>query len=159
MPPKRSASCSRMLPPGCTDTPQLDCVDRATYLHDLFLASDTTVAVLTDVPNSGPSNAPIPFPEALSTQQITAGLARGGASRLLVENIIAPNVGPVEATLDEMSSAVAVRAAGGVQGVHGLEPERPGLLAGGSRPSVCRPSSTPTTSASRSSSRTRASRS
>jgi hypothetical protein len=95
-----------MLPPGCTDNPQLDCVDRATYLHDLFLASDTTVAVLTDVPNSGPSNAPIPFPEALSTQQITDGLVHGGASRLLVENIIAPNVGPLAATLDEMSSAV-----------------------------------------------------
>jgi hypothetical protein len=96
-----------MLPAGCTDTPQLDCVDRANYLHDLFLASDTTVAVLTDVPNSGPSNAPIPFADALSTEQITAGLTGGGASRVLVENVIAPNVGPVEATLEEMSSAVA----------------------------------------------------
>jgi hypothetical protein len=95
-----------MLPAGCTDNPQLDCVDRATYLHDLFLASETTVAVLTDVPNSGPSNAPIPFPEALSTQQITDGLVHGGASRVLVENIISPNVGALSATLDEMSSAV-----------------------------------------------------
>lgn len=60
-----------MLPAGCTDNPQLDCVDRATYLHDLFLASETTVAVLTDLPNSGPSNAPLPFTDALSTQQIT----------------------------------------------------------------------------------------
>ena len=64
--------------------------------------SDTTVAILTDVPNSGPANAPVPFAEALSTQEITAGLTHGGASRLLVENIISPNVGPVEATLDEM---------------------------------------------------------
>ena len=96
-----------MLPAGCTDTDQLDCVDRASYLHDIFLASDTTVAVLTDVPNSGPSNAPIPFSDALSTQQITAGLTGGGAPRLLVENIIAPNVGPVAATLEEMSSAMA----------------------------------------------------
>ena len=95
-----------MLPSGCSDNPQLDCVDRATYLHDLFLASDTTVAVLTDVPNSGPTNAPIPFPEALTTQQITDGLVHGGASRLLVENIIAPNVGPLQATLDEMAGAV-----------------------------------------------------
>jgi hypothetical protein len=95
-----------MLPPGCTDTPQLDCVDRANYLHDLFLASDTTVAVLTDVPNSGPSNAPIPFADALSTEEITAGLTGGGASRVLVENILAPNVGAVAATLEEMSSAV-----------------------------------------------------
>jgi uncharacterized protein len=95
-----------MLPPGCTDNPELDCVDRATYLHDMFLASDTTVAILTDVPNSGPSTAPMPFAEALSTQQITAGLVHGGASRLLIENIIAPNVGPIGAVLDEMSSAV-----------------------------------------------------
>ena len=58
-----------MLPAGCTDTDQLDCVDRASYLHDLFLASDTTVAVLTDVPNSGPSNAPIPFSDALGTNR------------------------------------------------------------------------------------------
>ncbi len=105
--PETTSLVLSMLPPGCADTPQLDCVDRANYLHDLFLASDTTVAVLTDVPNSGPSNAPIPFSGALSTKEITAGLTGGGASRVLVENIIAPNVGPVGATLDEMSSAVA----------------------------------------------------
>jgi hypothetical protein len=104
--PETVSLVESMLPPGCTDDPQLDCVDRATYLHDMFLASDTTVAILTDVPNSGPSNAPIPFAEALSTQQITSGLVHGGASRLLVENIIAPNVGLVGATLDEMSNAV-----------------------------------------------------
>jgi predicted TIM-barrel fold metal-dependent hydrolase len=94
-----------MLPAGCTDSPQLDCVDRATYLHDLFLASDTTVAVLTDVPNSGPANAPIPFPDAVDTQTIAAGLTHGGASRVLVENVIAPNVGPLGSTLDEMTNA------------------------------------------------------
>ena len=95
-----------MLPTGCTDDPKLDCVDRATYLHDLFLASDTTVAMLSDVPNAGTATAPVPFPDALSTQQITAGLARGGAGRVLVQNIIAPNVGPIGGTLDEMSNAV-----------------------------------------------------
>jgi len=95
-----------MLPPGCSDEPRLDCVDRATYLHDLFLASDTTMAMLSDVPNSGATDAPVPFPQALGTQQITAGLTGGGASRLLVQKIIAPNVGPLSATLDQMSSAV-----------------------------------------------------
>ena len=96
-----------MLPPGCSDSAQLDCVDRANYLHDLFLASNTTVAVLTDVPNSGPSNAPIPFTDAVRTQQVTNELTAGGFNRVLVENIIAPNVGPLQATLDEMSSTVA----------------------------------------------------
>lgn len=95
-----------MLPPGCTDSSQLDCVDRASYLHDMFLASDTTVALLTDVPNSGPATAPIPFSSALNTQKITDGLVHGGASRMFVENIIAPNVGQLGETLDEMSSAV-----------------------------------------------------
>jgi hypothetical protein len=104
--PETTSLVLSMLPAGCTDTPQLDCVDRANYLHDLFLASDTTIAVLTDVPNSGPSSAPIPFADALSTQDITAGLTSGGANRVLVENIIAPNVGPIATTLDEMSSAV-----------------------------------------------------
>ncbi len=104
--PETTSLVLSMLPVGCTDATQLDCVDRASYLHDMFLASDTTMAMLTDVPNSGPSNAPIPFPEALRTQQISAGLTDGGASRLLVENIIAPNVGPLSATLDEMSSAM-----------------------------------------------------
>jgi len=95
-----------MLPEGCSDDPRLDCVDRATYLHDLFLASDTTMTMLTDVPNSGPLTAPVPYSDALSTQKLTAGLTGGGASRLLVQNVIAPNVGPIGATLDEMSSAV-----------------------------------------------------
>jgi uncharacterized protein len=104
--PETTGLVLSMLPPGCTDIPQLDCVDRAAYLHDLFLASDTTVAILTDVPNSGPSNAPIPFPDALITQQTTDHLTGGGAPRVFVENIIAPNVGPLGATLDEMSNAV-----------------------------------------------------
>jgi uncharacterized protein len=104
--PETTGLVLSMLPADCADTDKLDCVDRANYLHDLFLASDTTMAVLTDVPNSGPSNAPIPFPEALSTQRITSQLTAGGSSRILVENILAPNVGPVSATLDEMTSAV-----------------------------------------------------
>jgi uncharacterized protein len=105
--PETTGLVLSMLPADCSDTNRLDCVDRANYLHDLFLASDTTVAVLTDVPNSGPANAPIPFPSALDTQRITNELTAGGSDRVLVENIIAPNVGPVGATLEEMTSAVA----------------------------------------------------
>jgi len=105
--PETTSLVLSMLPPGCSDTPQLDCVDRANYLHDLFVSSDTTIAVLTDVPNSGPSTAPVPFPDALHTQQVTNALTAGGFNRVLVENIIAPNVGPLQATLDEMSNAAA----------------------------------------------------
>jgi predicted TIM-barrel fold metal-dependent hydrolase len=94
-----------MLPSGCSDNPALDCVDRANYLHDMFLASDTTMAMLTDVPNSGSSDAPVPFPQELATQQVLDDLTHGGANRLLVQKVIAPNVGPLGACLDEMTAA------------------------------------------------------
>jgi len=91
--------------PACGASNQLECADRAAYLHDLFLASDTTVAMLSDVPNSGPADAPVPFPDQLGTQQLAAQLTHGGAPRVLVHNVIAPNVGPIGARLDEMEAA------------------------------------------------------
>jgi len=96
-----------MLPAGCAAADRLQCVDRAAYLHDLFLTSDTTVAMLSDVPNSGPTDAPVPFAAAIGTQAATTALTGGGASRLLVQNVIAPNVGPLGARLDDMSAAAA----------------------------------------------------
>jgi hypothetical protein len=96
-----------MLPGGCQASDRLQCVNQATYLHDVFLASDTSVAMLTDVPNSGPDNAPLPFPAAVNTAEMVAQLAHGGANRLLVNNVIAPNVGPLGAHLDAMAAAVA----------------------------------------------------
>ncbi len=98
---------SGMLPPDCQAANPLECANRAAYLHDVFLTSDTTVALLSDVPNSGPDDAPIPFPEAVATQQLAAELTTGGASRVLVHNVIAPNVGDLGARLDEMSANVA----------------------------------------------------
>jgi hypothetical protein len=47
----------------------------------------------------------VPFPQAVKTEELVGTLARWGASRLLVENVIAPNVGPLEACLDEMTAA------------------------------------------------------
>lgn len=95
-----------MLPEGCVAENKLECVDESAYLHDVLLASDTAMAVLTDVPNSGASNAPVPFSQAVKTKALVASLAAGGANRLLVENVIAPNVGPLGASLDEMTAAV-----------------------------------------------------
>ncbi|HWW53144.1 MAG TPA: amidohydrolase family protein, partial [Acidimicrobiales bacterium] len=96
-----------MLPEGCRQADPLDCVDRAAYLHDLFLSSDTTVAMLSDVPNSGAGDAPIPFTDALGTQHAAGGLTAPGASRLLVQRVIAPNVGDLQARLDDMTAAAA----------------------------------------------------
>ncbi|MDQ6616013.1 MAG: amidohydrolase [Actinomycetota bacterium] len=94
-----------MLPGGCQAANRLQCVNQAAYLHDIFLASDTAVAMLTDVPNSGPTDAPLPFPAALDTAHMVAQLAHGGANRLLVNQVLAPNVGPLGAQLDAMTAA------------------------------------------------------
>jgi uncharacterized protein len=95
-----------MLPPDCTAADPLTCVDRSAYLHDVFLASDTTVALLSDVPSTGPSDDPIPFADAEGTQQLAAALTRGGASRLLLQNVLAPNFGQLQARLDQMTQTV-----------------------------------------------------
>jgi predicted TIM-barrel fold metal-dependent hydrolase len=88
--------------PDCGAPNPLECASRAAYLHDLFLASDTTVAMLSDVPNAGPVDAPVPFPDQLGTQQLAAQLAKPGAARVLVHNVIAPNFGDLQARLAGM---------------------------------------------------------
>ncbi len=91
--------------PDCGSANRLECASRAAYLHDLFLASDTTVAMLSDVPNSGPADAPIPFADALGTQQLATQLTKEGARRVLVFNMVAPNFGDLNAHLDTMEVA------------------------------------------------------
>jgi len=96
-----------MLPADCMADNPLECVNRASYIHDVFLASDTTLALLSDVPNSGADDAPIPFADAIGTQEFATSLTHGGAPRVLVHNVIAPNVGDLKARLDEMTANVA----------------------------------------------------
>ncbi|HEX4492917.1 MAG TPA: amidohydrolase family protein [Acidimicrobiia bacterium] len=95
--------------PDCNAADPFDCADRANYLHDMFVLSDTTVAMLTDVPNSGPDDAPLPFSDALATQTFADQLTRDGASRVLVQNVIAPNFGDLHARLDGMTATAATR--------------------------------------------------
>ncbi len=94
----------RLVPESCTAPDPLECLDRAHYIHDLFLASDTTVAMLTDVPNSGPGDAPVPYTENLGTTKFAASLAAGSAPRVLPQIVLAPNFGPIEAALDGVSA-------------------------------------------------------
>jgi predicted TIM-barrel fold metal-dependent hydrolase len=95
--------------PDCDSDDPFACADRANYLHDMFVLSDTTVAMLTDVPNSGPDNAPLPFSDAVGTQAMADRLTRDGASRVLVQNVIAPNFGDLHAHLDGMTATAATR--------------------------------------------------
>ena len=50
-----------LVPEGCAEADPMVCLDRAAYVEAMFLASDTTVALLSDVPNSGDGDAPVPF--------------------------------------------------------------------------------------------------
>ena len=102
-------SLLQLLPPQCSSANPLDCVNRAAYVHDVFLASDTTVALLSDVPSTGPADAPIPFGDAIGTQDLVAQLAHGGAPRLLLHDVIAPNFGDLPARLDGMAQAAATK--------------------------------------------------
>src|SRR3984885_11675470 len=42
-----------LVPADCTASNRLTCLDRSAYLHDMFLASDTTMALLSDLPATG----------------------------------------------------------------------------------------------------------
>lgn len=95
-----------MVPADCVASEPLTCVDRSAYLHDMFLASDTTVALLSDLPSTGERDDPLPFTDAEGTRELVAGMTHGGASRLLLQNVLAPNFGPLAARLDDMTRTV-----------------------------------------------------
>ncbi|MBA2624557.1 MAG: amidohydrolase [Acidimicrobiia bacterium] len=95
-----------LVPDECLDADPFRCVDRTAYLHDLFLASDTTVSLLSDVPNSGPLDAPVPWEAKRETRALAASLAGAGAPRVLLHDVIAPNFGALSMRLDEMETTV-----------------------------------------------------
>lgn len=94
----------RLVPAGCNEADPLRCVDRSAYLHDMFLASDTVLALLSDVPNSGPLDAPVPWEEKRETRALAASLAGAGEPRVLLHDVIAPNFGDLSMRLDEMEA-------------------------------------------------------
>ncbi len=96
-----------LVPAGCSEADPYRCLDRTAYLHDLFLASDTTVALLSDVPNSGPLDAPVPWEEKRETRRLAEALGAPGAPRVLLHDVIAPNFGDLAMRLDEMERSAA----------------------------------------------------
>jgi predicted TIM-barrel fold metal-dependent hydrolase len=95
-----------VLPVGCVEADPFTCLDRQHYVQDLFLASDTTVSLVSDVPNSGPADAPLPFTDAIRTHEFAAALTGGGEPRVLVQSVLAPNFGELAPHLDLMSQQV-----------------------------------------------------
>jgi len=94
----------RQIHPGCDEADIVECASRYHYLQDIFLESDTTVAVLSDTPTPSDNSDPLTFEEMRRTREIIDMLTTGGASRLLLHSIVVPNVGSLDEQLDLMQA-------------------------------------------------------
>ena len=104
-PPGRGlAQAFRRLNPDCGPDGDLECFSRYGYLKDIFLESDTTVAVLSDTPSPADTADPLTFDEMRRSRDIVDMLSSGGASRLLLHSIVVPNVGALQDQLDKMQA-------------------------------------------------------
>lgn len=73
---------------SCGRTGALACLARETYLHEVFVTSDTTVAMLSGVPAVGDRN-PLANEEIRATKEILDRAAR--SERLLAQCVVYPN--------------------------------------------------------------------
>jgi uncharacterized protein len=92
-----------LVPAGCAEADRLECLNRVAYIANMFLGSDTTFALLTDVPNSGPLDAPLPWDAKVGTADLMDAITVAGQPRVLIHDVIAPNFGDVNARLDDMT--------------------------------------------------------
>ena len=92
-----------LVPYGCGEGDRLECLNRVAYVTNMFLGSDTTIALLSDVPNSGPADAPIPFDAKVGTAELMEAITVAGQQRVLVHDVIAPNFGDLGQRLDDMA--------------------------------------------------------
>jgi len=105
--PRIESMIGRLAPPGCAEGDRLECLNRTAYIANMFLGSDTTIALLSDVPNSGPSDAPVPFDAKVGTAELMEAITVAGAQRVLVHDVIAPNYGPLDVRLDDMATTAS----------------------------------------------------
>ncbi|HUR37888.1 MAG TPA: amidohydrolase family protein [Planctomycetota bacterium] len=74
-------------------------ISRYFYTKEMYLDSDTSVAVLSALP-ALPEGQPLPSKDAVETREIVDRL--GKSKRLLIHGLVTPNVDPVEGQLDGM---------------------------------------------------------
>jgi predicted TIM-barrel fold metal-dependent hydrolase len=74
-------------------------ISRYFYAKEIFLDSDTTVAVLSALP-ALPEGQPLTTRDAVETREIVDRLGR--SRRLLIHGLVTPNVDPLEAQLEGM---------------------------------------------------------
>jgi predicted TIM-barrel fold metal-dependent hydrolase len=84
------ASLSVFPQAGCGEIDFVDCFDADHYIRELFVHSETSVAVLSQVP-AVPGNNPLETVEAAATREIVNRMA--GSERLLIHGIVLPDRG------------------------------------------------------------------
>lgn len=84
---------------SCGEVDIVDCFDADHYIHEVFVNSDTAVAVLSQVP-AVPGNNPLETDEAAATREIINRLA--DSERLIIHGIVVPDRGPEQ--LDGMQA-------------------------------------------------------
>jgi predicted TIM-barrel fold metal-dependent hydrolase len=90
--------------PNCSEADRLDCLSRYYYAHDIFLSSDTSLAVLSDTPSNRDSLDPLNFDEMKRTRDIISALSPPDSTRMRLHSIVTPNVGELEAQLERMQA-------------------------------------------------------
>jgi predicted TIM-barrel fold metal-dependent hydrolase len=100
----RGAEYFRMFRRDCSEAEKLDCLSRYYYAHDIFLESDTTLAVLSDTPSPAERYDPLTFGEMKRTRDIINHLSPPNTGRLRLHSIVVPNVGRIEAQLEQMQA-------------------------------------------------------
>lgn len=86
---------------ACGEADPVDCFDTNHFLREVFVNSDTSVAVLSAVP-AAPDDEPLTVEEAAATEQIVQALA--GSRRLMIHGLVLPDRG--QAQLDGMAELV-----------------------------------------------------
>jgi predicted TIM-barrel fold metal-dependent hydrolase len=98
------AAFFRAFRPACTEADKLDCLSRYYYTHDIFLESDTTIAVLSDTPAPSDRFDPLNFDEMKRTRDLLNHLSPPDTGRVRLHSVVVPNVGTVQAQLDRMQA-------------------------------------------------------
>lgn len=89
---------------ACGEADPVACYDADHFVREVFLDSDTDMALLSFVP-SPPGENPLSMAEAARARELVAAL--DGAQRLLLHTIVIPNWPPLEAQLARMEETVA----------------------------------------------------
>ena len=102
-----TAGAFRQFPgdPSCSEADRLDCLSRYHYAHDIFLESDTSIAVLSDTPTANDSTDPLNFDEMKRTRDIMNDLSPQNSGRLRLHSVVVPNAPQgLQAALDRMQA-------------------------------------------------------